>query len=398
MKKTRDVSRLFTRRRAARDRIPEAIAAALVGAGIMYLADPDRGARRRALVRDKGMHAARRLGAVVDKASRDLAFRARGLAAEARSLADQQPVSDELVTERVRAKLGRLVSRPHGVHVEAHEGHVSLSGPVARDEVWGLLLGVRGVPGVHRVTDDLERVDPDMESEAREGERERATPRDQWSPITRVAMGAVAAGLFAHGVERRGKLGAITAGAGAALLLRDVANRPLRRVFGVGAGRRAVDFHKTMIIHAPIDEVYDLFTHVEGLPRFMSHLRSIEKLAGDRYRFVADGPLHLPVSWDADITLRVQNEVLAWRSVPSSVIANAGIARFERVDGGTRVDIRMSYNPPLGAIGHAFASLFGADPKHALDEDMARLKSLFERGKTSAHRRRVLAEDVGLRR
>jgi hypothetical protein len=30
------------------------------------------------------------------------------------------------------------------------------------------------------------------------------------------------------------------------------------------------------------------------------------------------------------------------------------------------------------------ASLFGADPKHAMDEDLVRLKSIVERGKTTA--------------
>jgi hypothetical protein len=44
----------------------------------------------------------------------------------------------------------------------------------------------------------------------------------------------------------------------------------------------------------------------------------------------------------------------------------------------------MSYNPIAGAIGHAVASLFGADPKQAMDEDLVRMKSLLETGKASA--------------
>jgi uncharacterized membrane protein len=52
-------------------------------------------------------------------------------------------------------------------------------------------------------------------------------------------------------------------------------------------------------------------------------------------------------------------------------------------DGSTRVSIRMAYNPPAGAIGHAVAKFFGADPKRQMDEDFNRLKSLIEEGKTS---------------
>ena len=41
-------------------------------------------------------------------------------------------------------------------------------------------------------------------------------------------------------------------------------------------------------------------------------------------------------------------------------------------------------NPPGGALGHLAALLFGADPRSEMDEDLLRLKSLIEEGKTSA--------------
>jgi uncharacterized membrane protein len=62
------------------------------------------------------------------------------------------------------------------------------------------------------------------------------------------------------------------------------------------------------------------------------------------------------------------------------------VVRFQpNEQGGTRVEVRMTYNPPAGALGHAVASLLGADPKHAMDEDLVRFKSLIEEGKTSAN-------------
>jgi uncharacterized membrane protein len=54
----------------------------------------------------------------------------------------------------------------------------------------------------------------------------------------------------------------------------------------------------------------------------------------------------------------------------------------------------MSYNPPGGAIGHAVAALFGADPKRAMDEDFVRLKSLLEIGKTRLPGGRVRREEI----
>ncbi|HKA36483.1 MAG TPA: YtxH domain-containing protein [Thermoanaerobaculia bacterium] len=55
-----------------------------VGAALMYIFDPSRGARRRAVARDKALKYARVAGERFGKKSRDLKNRARGLAAEIR--------------------------------------------------------------------------------------------------------------------------------------------------------------------------------------------------------------------------------------------------------------------------------------------------------------------------
>lgn len=398
----RDVSRLLTRRRRrAQGAIPLALSAAGVGAGVMYLLDPDRGARRRAIARDRSVHAAHRVGEIIEKGSRDLRFRVRGFAAEVRSLARDDQPSDQLLVERVRAKLGRAVSHPHAVCVDAKDGRVVLSGAVLRHELPHLLGTVYGVPGVKDVEDKL---DPHTEAEqipALQGSRRRSSGRnaDRWAPVTRVAMGAVGAGLLAYGLARRGSLGLLLGGAGAAVLARDIQNRPLPRLFGIGAGVRAVDFHKTIHVHAPVERVFSLFADVEQFPRFMSHVREVKKLDENRYHWVVEGPARVPVSWDAEVTAAVPNKVFAWQSAEGAVIKNAGVVRFDpEGECCTRMDIQMSYNPPAGAVGHLIASIFGADPKHALDEDLVRFQSLLERGKTTAHHREVRAEDVGLKR
>lgn len=53
-----------------------------VGALLAYLFDPDRGARRRGLVRDKAVSAANQTNKFMGKAGRDLQNRAQGLAHE----------------------------------------------------------------------------------------------------------------------------------------------------------------------------------------------------------------------------------------------------------------------------------------------------------------------------
>ena len=77
---------------------------------------------------------------------------------------------------------------------------------------------------------------------------------------------------------------------------------------------------------------------------------------------------------------------LAWRSLPGGDVDHEGQVDFEPAEeGGTRLHVRLSYHPPIGRIGHAIASLFKKDPKHALDDDLLRFKSLIEEGKATAH-------------
>lgn len=399
MLSARDLSRLFTRRRrrAPSGSVPLALAA---GAGLMYLLDPDRGARRRALARDRGLHAGRRVQALAGKATRDLEYRLRGLYAKARSLRRHDRPDDEVVVQRVRAELGRVVSHPHAITVVVEEGCATVAGPVFREEKASLLARVAAVPGVRRVEDGLDAHDPEDHLPALQGgapamalRRGRAAGR--WSPIVRVVAGALGVGLVVHGIRRKGQVGLATSTMGAALLLRDVQDRPLRRLLTSG-----VDLHKTVHIKAPVDEVYAIFGRPESFPRFMSHLREVRKLEDEgRYHWVAEGPLGVPVAWDAEVTERQEGRLIAWQSAPGAVVDNAGTVRFSReADGRTRLDIQMCYRPPLGLLGHLVATLFGADPKHAMDEDLVRLQSLLERGKTTAHHVPVRAEEVGVKR
>src|SRR5438132_5811675 len=65
-------------------RLARLFAGAAVGAGLMYLLDPEGGRRRRALLRDQLVSAAHKTTDAVDATSRDMTNRARGVVAELR--------------------------------------------------------------------------------------------------------------------------------------------------------------------------------------------------------------------------------------------------------------------------------------------------------------------------
>src|SRR5688572_18766404 len=126
-----------------------------IGAGLMYFMDPQRGARRRALLRDRVVHNAKLQAAATGAAGRDLAHRARGLGANlTHSLRRERP-DDSLLVERVRARMGRVVSHARAIDVEASDGCVTLRGPVLHAEAARLLDAVRHVRGVRHVVDQL---------------------------------------------------------------------------------------------------------------------------------------------------------------------------------------------------------------------------------------------------
>jgi uncharacterized membrane protein len=254
-----------------------------MGVALMYFLDPGRGARRRALVRDKIVHGLHKTEDAAETTARDLRNRAQGLAAE-----------------------------------------------------------VRG-------------------------------------PAARLLVGAAGGALALAGGRRRDALGAGLSVAGLALISRSATNIELRRL--LGGGRRGIEVQKAINIGAPLDAVFAFFTDYDNFPRFMSHVREVRDTGDGRSHWVVDGPAGVPVEWDAVITKLEPNEVLAWKSVHGSVIRSAGIIRFaQNEDGTTRVDLKMTYNPPAGSIGHAASKLLRADPKKQLDDDLARAKTFLETG------------------
>lgn len=207
---------------------------------------------------------------------------------------------------------------------------------------------------------------------------------DRWAPLVRVLVGALGLGLAGWALDRRARPGLLR---GAARLLGGFTGRPVQRLLGAGAGRRTADFHRTFTVRAPIEDVFSSFIDFESFPRFMPHLRDVELKGDGRMRWTAVGPAGLSVRWDADITELVPNEAIAWRSVPGEAIASEGVVRFEETpDGGTRVELRMSYDPLAGALGRAVARLFGADPKRAMTEDLQGFRSFVEQSTAAGAR------------
>lgn len=127
-----------------------------LGVGLMYFLDPERGRRRRALVRDKMAHAMHAGTDAINAFGSDISHRVAGIGARARGALHGGAVDDGVLVERVRSKMGRVVSHPHAIDVAAADGCVRLRGSILQSELPRLMQTVARVRGVRSIENNLQ--------------------------------------------------------------------------------------------------------------------------------------------------------------------------------------------------------------------------------------------------
>ncbi|MGV3618977.1 MAG: SRPBCC family protein [Fimbriimonas sp.] len=196
--------------------------------------------------------------------------------------------------------------------------------------------------------------------------------------------------LLGVGLRRANPLRLVLAIAGGALLLRG-AKGHLGVAEAIGAQpedaaqpswRRQIFVRKSITISRPRAEVYAYWRNFENLPTFMRHLIEVKAESERLSHWKARGPAGMDVSWDAELTLDNENEIIAWNSLPGAQIENSGEVRFEDAPGnrGTIVRVQLTYRPPAGVLGAVVAKMFGEEPHGQIADDLRRLRSLLETG------------------
>jgi uncharacterized membrane protein/gas vesicle protein len=364
------------------------LAGAAAGGVSSYLLDPDQGRRRRALLQDKLRHSANEITSTADVVARDARNRVHGLKAEAQKLLDREQPSDGHIEHRVNEAIADLSRHPRAIEVTVTNGRVRLSGPILRDEVDAVMATVARLPGVDVVENDLEVHDQPGSVAALQGEGRRGTTpgpellQQHWSPAPRALAGAIGGAMLSYGAGRGRLTGTAATAAGGLLLARAATNLPVRQLVGMAMGEEAVHIEKTIDIAAPVEKVWSFVDDYETFPTFMTHVRAVRAGEDGVSHWTVEGPLGVTVEWEAEITERRPNELLAWRTRPGATVEHAGQVALERANAGaTRLHVELSYHPAGGAAAHAVARVLGADPKTQLDDDLLRMKTMIEEGK-----------------
>ncbi|WP_161596789.1 SRPBCC family protein [Chitinophaga vietnamensis] len=144
----------------------------------------------------------------------------------------------------------------------------------------------------------------------------------------------------------------------------------------------AINIRTTVMIDNPREEVYYFWRQLNNLPVFMKHLQSVEELDPFHSHWVVKGPGGIgTLEWDAEIVKEQPGEFLGWRSLQGSSIATAGRVTFrDTLNGGTEIDVMITYRPPAGYVGTGLMWLLNPAFENMIIRDIKRFKNYMETG------------------
>jgi uncharacterized membrane protein len=135
---------------------------------------------------------------------------------------------------------------------------------------------------------------------------------------------------------------------------------------------------KSFEINAPVDLVFELYSHFEKFPEWMEHIKEVRQTEPGFTRWTADAPLGINVEWEAKTTALELNSKIAWETVRGD-LEMQGEVTFQETEGGkTILHVSIAYAPPAGHLGTLLAKFFGNDPEQQMDEDLKRFAKLAE--------------------
>ena len=172
--------------------------------------------------------------------------------------------------------------------------------------------------------------------------------------------------------------------------------------------------HASVTIHAPVEQVYALFTHFDDFPKFMHFVKEVTYYDEQRTHWV----VHVlnDHEWDAVNEDWIPNKQVGWRSTRG--LQNTGKVKFRAISPQqTIVDVYLHYIPPTGPLGvlgdslggnsyfarilqedlNHFAAMVEQAPPGALDPMSSHYlfhkESAVTRGETTERQKAVMAND-----
>jgi uncharacterized membrane protein len=144
------------------------------------------------------------------------------------------------------------------------------------------------------------------------------------------------------------------------------------RLWGRGKNGRILRLEKSIQIGRPVNEVFQAWSRLEDLPDRTGLVQEV-RTEGDHSRWVLNLAGRL-VRWDAEVTQRVPNEAIGWKSVSGP--KHTGRIDFAPLGSDTVVHVTMNYAPPL-QMGNLFSPLWGR-LEHYIEQALRDFKASLE--------------------
>lgn len=105
----------------------------------------------------------------------------------------------------------------------------------------------------------------------------------------------------------------------------------------------------SVTVNAPVHQVYQLFSHFNDFPKFMSFVKEVTYKDDQNSHWVVD--VVGTHEWDAVNEGWIPDQQIGWKSTDG--MKNSGVVTFEPVGADqTKVTTQISYDPPAGFLGN----------------------------------------------
>jgi uncharacterized membrane protein len=132
------------------------------------------------------------------------------------------------------------------------------------------------------------------------------------------------------------------------------------------------EIQESIEVEVPVQTAYNQWTQFEDFPKFMESVQRVQQLDDKRLHWVADFG-GTTAEWDAEITHQEPDRRVAWRA--TSGFPNSGEVTFEPVNGKTRINVNMQFEPE--GMKESAGSALGFDSR-TVKKDLQHFKDFIE--------------------
>lgn len=206
-------------------------------------------------------------------------------------------------------------------------------------------------------------------------------------PLESTALLASGGFLALLGLKNwRSFVGLGIAGLGGGLLYSGLKNNGVfeddfkRRALNSGLGE-AQQRTASVVVERPVDTVFEAWSECSNLALCMTMLEEVERIDDAHWYFKTRLPkTQFFVEWTAEVVEMVDNEAIAWRTMPGSDINHEGVVEFHALPDGLSTEVRCKvvFLPPGGKLGQTLAESMSKMGNRMLRKEMERFKYFME--------------------